>query len=160
GSSTHELGHAERVRDRRERIPAERRLQPDRDRGRFDLPGGRGGQNAGPEKAGRAGLTDSGKGLSPRGGVAGGAGRSLAGVALSARGGYVLAEETHKFASDAMAIVPVGMVLAFAGLLLAVPPRFARLRAFAGAVLMTAFALTFDWIAFGPGTREFGGGIV
>jgi len=105
-------------------------------------------------------LTDSSKDLSPGGRIAVGVALILAGAALSARGGYVLVQETHKLASDAMAIVPVGMVLAFACLLLAVPPRFARLRTFAGAVLITAFALTFDWIAFGPGTRQFGGGVV
>jgi hypothetical protein len=30
---------------------------------------------------------------------------------------------------------------------------------FAGALLITSFAVTFDWIAFGPGERHFSGGV-
>jgi len=103
-------------------------------------------------------VSDSSKDLSPGGRIAVGIALVAAGIALSARGADVLMHETRKLALDAMAIVPIGIAVAFAGVLLAVPPRFARLRRFAGAMLMTGFALTFDWIAFGPGTREFGGG--
>jgi hypothetical protein len=104
-------------------------------------------------------VSNSSKDLSPGGRIAVGIVLVAAGIALSVRGADVLVHETHGLASDAMAIVPIGVAVAFAGLLLAVPPRFARLRTFAGAMLMTGFALTFDWIAFGPGTREFGGGV-
>src|SRR6185312_10482786 len=50
-----ELGRAEFVRDRRQRLPAERRIQSDWDRGRARLLGGQGDPRAIPEKAGAAG---------------------------------------------------------------------------------------------------------
>jgi hypothetical protein len=104
-------------------------------------------------------VSASSRDLSPGARVAVGIALVAMGVALSARGADVLVHETRGLASEGMAIVPIGMAFAFAGLLLAVPTRYGRLRTFAGAVLMTAFALTFDWIAFGPGTREFGGAV-
>ena len=51
-----ELGRAERVRDRRERVPAERRLQPDRHRGRAHLLGARRDQGPLSQAAGAARL--------------------------------------------------------------------------------------------------------
>jgi hypothetical protein len=55
--------------------------------------------------------------------------------------------------------VPAGLMFVFAGALLALPPDNTRLRSWLGAFLLTAFAVTFDWIAFGPGERKFGGGV-
>jgi hypothetical protein len=46
----------------------------------------------------------------------------------------------------------------FAGVLMALPAQWARSRSILSALLMTAFAVTFDWIAFGPGERHFSGG--
>jgi hypothetical protein len=41
------------------------------------------------------------------------------------------------------------------------PKEFRRRRTQAGwLLLITCFALTFDWVAFGPGARKFSGSIV
>src|SRR5207245_5230550 len=52
-----ELGRAERLRDRRERLPAERRLQPDRNRRRAHLPRAGSDQEQIPETTRAAGLS-------------------------------------------------------------------------------------------------------
>jgi hypothetical protein len=44
-----------------------------------------------------------------------------------------------------------GLALAFAGAILVVPERQGRTRALFGALMITAIALLFDWLAFGPG---------
>jgi hypothetical protein len=44
-----------------------------------------------------------------------------------------------------------GLALAFAGAILVVPERQGRTRAWFGALMITAIALLFDWLAFGPG---------
>ncbi len=44
------------------------------------------------------------------------------------------------------------------GALLLLPQQDARLRGLVGGVLVTAMALIFDWVAFGPGERHFSGG--
>jgi hypothetical protein len=46
----------------------------------------------------------------------------------------------------------------FAGVLVALPREWVRARAVMSALLMTAFAVTFDGVAFGPGERHFSGG--
>ncbi|MBI5210037.1 MAG: tetratricopeptide repeat protein [Elusimicrobia bacterium] len=50
-----------------------------------------------------------------------------------------------------------GCVFLFGGLTALVPPGFARLQHFFGTLAVTALALTFDWVAFGPGERTFSG---
>ena len=78
------------------------------------------------------------------------------GVGIAAVGTQTLLADPQGLASEGLVGVPIGMVFAFGGLMLAVPARFARFRAVAAAVLVTAMALTADWIAFGPGERHFG----
>jgi hypothetical protein len=51
------------------------------------------------------------------------------------------------------------MIFVFGGALLALPPERAGLQRLIGTLLVTTFALTLDWVAFGPGPRRFGGGI-
>jgi hypothetical protein len=102
--------------------------------------------------------SDPRKDLSPGARIAIGVGMLALGLVVAARGVQVLLTDSHKLASEGLAVIPLGMVLAFGGVLLAVPPKFARLRAVAAALLVTAFALTADWIAFGPGEREFRAG--
>jgi hypothetical protein len=46
-----------------------------------------------------------------------------------------------------------------AGTLFLLPENRIGLCGFLGGVLVTAFASVFDWIAFGPGERHFGGGL-
>jgi hypothetical protein len=61
--------------------------------------------------------------------------------------------------SEEIVGVPMGLMFVFAGALLALPRGNPRLQSLLGALLLTSFAVTFDWIAFGPGERKFGGGV-
>jgi hypothetical protein len=97
--------------------------------------------------------------LSPGARIAIGVALLVLGVAVAAHGAQLLLAAPQPLSSDGVAGLPIGLVFAFGGLLLAVPARFARLRAVCGALLVTGFALILDWIAFGPGARKFGGGI-
>jgi hypothetical protein len=94
--------------------------------------------------------------LSPGARIAIGAAMLALGIAVTAVGAQTLLADPEGLSSEGLVGVPIGMVFAFGGLLLAVPPRYARLRAAAAAVLVTAMALTADWVAFGPGERRFG----
>jgi hypothetical protein len=47
--------------------------------------------------------------------------------------------------------LPLGVALASFGSLLALPVSARRARGILAALLVTGFALAFDWIAFGPG---------
>jgi hypothetical protein len=64
---------------------------------------------------------------------------------------YQLALKANKFAAGEFAALPVGMTVAFVGALLALPLSAVRTRALIGALMISALALTADWIAFGPG---------
>jgi hypothetical protein len=55
--------------------------------------------------------------------------------------------------------VPAGLIFVIGGALLALPPGRTRIQGLLTALLVTCFALTFDWVAFGPGERKFSGGI-
>lgn len=55
--------------------------------------------------------------------------------------------------------VPAGLIFIIGGALLALPPGRTRMQSLLTALLVTCFALTLDWVAFGPGERKFGGGI-
>lgn len=78
----------------------------------------------------------------------------LAGVAAFAMG-MVAAWSHVPFSDDHWLGLPLGVALASFGALLAVPPERMRLRGILAALIVTGFALTFDWIAFGPGERHF-----
>jgi hypothetical protein len=69
------------------------------------------------------------------------------------------ADAAHPLAAEDIVLFPAGLSFVFAGVLVALPPGRAALQRFFGALLVTAFALTLDWIAFGPGERHFSGGI-
>jgi hypothetical protein len=75
-----------------------------------------------------------------------------AGIAVVAAG--VLKGMRGSSAEDFMA-VPAGLIFVFLGMLLALPRGFARLEGVLGALLVTSFAATFDWIALGSGERHF-----
>jgi hypothetical protein len=97
--------------------------------------------------------------LSPGGRIAIGIALTAMGLAIVVLGVGYLVQDPRKLASGEVAALPVGVVFAAGGAMLALPERFVRTRALVGALLITAFALTFDWIAFGPGERQFRGGI-
>lgn len=100
---------------------------------------------------------DSGK-LSPRGRVAVGLAVAALGFLMIGLGLNAALHARHPLTSEDFIGVLAASVFVFGGALLALPPERAGLRKLVGALLMTAFALTLDWIAFGPGPRSFGGG--
>ena len=73
------------------------------------------------------------------------------GLGVVALGVHQLGPKPDKFAAGEFAALPVGMTLAFIGALLALPLSAVRTRALIGALMISALALTADWIAFGPG---------
>ena len=91
------------------------------------------------------------KDLSPGQRVAIGVAVIAMGIGVVVLGVDSLANKTNKFAAGEFAALPVGMVFAFGGALLALPRSFARMRSLMAALMITALALTADWIAFGPG---------
>lgn len=52
--------------------------------------------------------------------------------------------------------LPAGLMFVFAGMFMALP-RESRWRSLLATLVVTCFALTFDWVAFGPGERKFAG---
>src|SRR5262245_15788975 len=93
-------------------------------------------------------VPDSRNELSPGARVAIGVAMLALGAGVAAVGAQTLLADPKGLASEGLIGVPIGMVFALGGLMLAVPARFARLRAVAAAVLVTSMALTADWIAF------------
>ena len=73
------------------------------------------------------------------------------GLGVVALGVHELGPKPDKFAAGEFAALPVGMTFAFVGALLALPRSVVRTRALIGALMISALALTADWIAFGPG---------
>ncbi len=73
------------------------------------------------------------------------------GLGVVALGIHELGPKPDKFAAGEFAALPVGMTLAFIGALFALPLSAVRTRALIGALMISALALTADWIAFGPG---------
>ena len=91
------------------------------------------------------------KSLSPGKRVAIGIVVCAVGVGVVALGVYQLGPKANVFAAWEFAALPVGMAFAFGGAFLALPRSFVRTRALIAALMVTALALTADWIAFGPG---------
>jgi hypothetical protein len=63
------------------------------------------------------------------------------------------------FAADNWMGVPAGLIFVFGGILLTLPPEYNKWRNWLATLVISCFALTFDWVAFGPGEREFSGSI-
>jgi len=96
--------------------------------------------------------------LSPRAKVYVGAACAAMGLLVLAIGTHSALNARHATADDFM-YIPAALVFVFGGGLLALPPERAAMTRLFGALLITSFAVTFDWIAFGPGERHFSGGI-
>jgi len=94
------------------------------------------------------------KSLSPGKRVAIGIVVCAVGVGVVALGVYQLGPKANVFAAWEFAALPVGIAFAFGGAFLALPRSFVRTRALIAALMVTALALTADWIAFGPGVRR------
>lgn len=93
-------------------------------------------------------------------------GRIAVGVAVAAMGFLMVGLNvhaalvaTHALTSEDFIGALAAMIFVFGGALLALPPDRAGLQKLIAALLVTTFALTLDWVAFGPGTRQFGGGV-
>jgi hypothetical protein len=89
--------------------------------------------------------------LSPGKRVAVGLAVCAVGIGVVALGVYQLGPKANKFAAWEFVALPVGMTFAFGGAFFALPRSFVRTRALIAALMVTALALTADWIAFGPG---------
>jgi len=76
---------------------------------------------------------------------------SAVGIGVVALGVHQVWPKANKFAAWEFAALPVGMTFAFGGALFALPRSFVRTRTLIAALMVTALALTADWIAFGPG---------
>jgi len=91
------------------------------------------------------------KSLSPGKRVAIGIAVCAVGVGVVALGVYQLGPKANRLAAWEFVALPVGMAFAFGGAFVALPRSFVRTRALIAALMVTALALTADWIAFGPG---------
>jgi len=89
-------------------------------------------------------------------------GRPALGAAVAALGlmvagsGIFGAIQAEPFNADSLMAVPAGSMFVCAGVLLGLPPD-SKWRDLLATLLVTCFALTFDWVAFGPGERRFTG---
>ncbi len=97
--------------------------------------------------------------LSPGGRLAMGLGVAAMGFLVMGLGVHSALHATHALTSEDFIGVLAATIFVFGGALLALPPGRAGLQRLLGVLLVTTFALTLDWVAFGPGTRQFGGGI-
>ncbi len=91
------------------------------------------------------------KSLSPGKHIAIGLAVCAVGLAAVALGIHQIWPKADKFAAWEFAALPVGMAFAFGGAFFALPQSFVRTRVLIAALMITALALTADWIAFGPG---------
>jgi hypothetical protein len=63
------------------------------------------------------------------------------------------------FTVDNLIGVLIAVMFVLAGIYVGVPPQYRRLRNVLSALVVTCLAMTFDWVAFGPGERHFTGSI-
>jgi hypothetical protein len=81
----------------------------------------------------------------------GGIGALMTGLAIHS------ALNADPFRAENLMGVPIGLMFVFAGILIGLPPQYGKWRGLLAKLTMTCFALTFDWVAFGPGERHFTG---
>jgi hypothetical protein len=94
--------------------------------------------------------------LSPGGRYAIGAACCLLGVGLLGVSATIFLQNSASgWSSDAIPGAGAGAVFAFGGAVMLTPPGRGRLRLVLAALLVTSWALATDWIAFGPGVRQF-----
>jgi Protein of unknown function (DUF3592) len=65
-------------------------------------------------------------------------------------------QSTDPVKANAYMGLPAGLMFVFAGIFMALPPE-SKWRSLLATLVVTCFALTFDWVAFGPGERKFVG---
>jgi hypothetical protein len=96
--------------------------------------------------------------LSRGGAIALGLALGLTGLCFLGLGVEGMLREREPLASDHALGIPLGLIFVFSGALLLWPQSPERPRHALGALVVTSFALAFDWIAFGPGRRSFSAG--
>lgn len=101
---------------------------------------------------------DAGR-LSAGGRIAVGSIVAALGLLVMGLGLHAALRAAHPLTSEDFIGAFAALIFVFGGALLALPPERAGLQRLLGVLLATSFALTLDWIAFGPGPRRFGGGI-
>ncbi len=91
-------------------------------------------------------------------------GRLIGAFIAIAAGGFIVAlaldvihAPPESFHAPRWVVAAAGSVFLLAGILLLAGDGDSGFRRFTVAVLLTIFALPFDWVAFGPGPREFSG---
>jgi len=84
---------------------------------------------------------------------------SACGVLPIALGTYSAWHATHPLTSADFIFAPIALIFVIGGVLVALPPRDDATHRLLATLLLTFFAATFDWVAFGPGERHFSGGI-
>ena len=78
-------------------------------------------------------------------------------LGLALAGSTILALfRTDHVDSENLMAVPTGLIFVFAGVLVVLSPQYTAKELLA-TLLITCFAITFDWVAFGPGERQFTG---
>ena len=98
-------------------------------------------------------------GLSPLGRIVLGIVFTIPGLAAIGSAVAAAIRGTGGPSAETLIGVPAGLIFVIGGALLALPPGRTRIQSLLTALLVTCFALTFDWVAFGPGERKFSGGI-
>jgi hypothetical protein len=106
-----------------------------------------------------AALAASAGNLSPGGRIAVGSLVAAMGLLMIGLNVHAALKATHALTSEDFIGSLAAMMFVLGGALLALPPGRAGLQRLIGTLLVTTFALTLDWVAFGPGTRQFSGGI-
>src|SRR3989442_10484571 len=76
------------------------------------------------------------------------------GLALALAGGFEANSDPR-----ALIAVPAGLIFVFGGALILLPRAHARVQLPLAALAVTSLAVVFNWVAFGPGEREFVGSL-
>jgi len=74
-------------------------------------------------------------------------------------GTYSALHATHPLTTADLIFAPIALIFVIGGVLVALPPRDDATHRLLATLLLTFFAATFDWVAFGPGERHFSGSI-
>jgi hypothetical protein len=81
-----------------------------------------------------------------------------AGLCVAALAAGHLVSPPEKAVLDPLVGLGAGFAFVFGGAITVVPERRGRARAWFAALMLTAIALLFDWVAFGPGEHHARGG--
>jgi len=83
---------------------------------------------------------------------------AVPGLAMMASALYGVAHDAP-FTADVLMGMSIALMFVFAGISVGLPPSYRKWRNVLAALVVTCLAVTFDWVAFGPGERHFTGSI-